>query len=50
VAAAPPGPAHEAVTVGEIAAMKANIDQLQREMAELRETVERLRAALGGDS
>jgi uncharacterized protein YceH (UPF0502 family) len=37
----------ETVAVGEIAAMKANIGELQREMAELRDAVAKLRAALG---
>ena len=46
--AAPAGPdAEEAVTVGEIAALKANVDRLDREVAELRETVARLRRELG---
>jgi hypothetical protein len=39
---------HDAVTVGEIAALHARIDQLQHELATLTETVERLRAQLGG--
>jgi uncharacterized protein YceH (UPF0502 family) len=49
-AATPASPASraEAVSVGEIAAMKANIGELQREVAELREAMERLRAELGG--
>ena len=37
----------EAMSVGEVAAMKANIDQLQAEVAELRETVSKLCAELG---
>ena len=37
----------ETVAVGEIAAMKANIGELQREMAELKDAVAKLRAALG---
>lgn len=37
----------DAVSVSELAAMKANIDQLQREVAELRETVARLGKELG---
>ena len=46
--AAPAGPdAEEAVTVGETAALKANVDRLDREVAELRETVARLRRELG---
>ncbi len=44
VAAAPSG---ELVTVGEIAALKANIAELQREIAGLRTTVARLCAELG---
>jgi uncharacterized protein YceH (UPF0502 family) len=49
-AAAPPaaaGPA-EAVSVSEIAAMKANIGELQRGVAELREAVRKLTEELGG--
>ena len=38
----------DAVTVGEIAAMKANIDHLQREVAALQEAMDRLRSELGG--
>jgi len=34
--------------MGEIAAMRAQIDELQSELAALKETVERLRAQLGG--
>jgi uncharacterized protein len=46
--AAPASPdAEEAVTVGEIAALKANVDRLDREVAELRETVAKLRRELG---
>src|SRR6266511_1821532 len=44
VAAAPSG---ELVTVGEIAALKANVAELQREIAGLRTTVARLCAELG---
>ncbi|MGE0355487.1 MAG: YceH family protein [Burkholderiales bacterium] len=44
--AAAPGTA-DAVTVGEIAALKANVDRLEGEVAGLRETVERLRRSLG---
>lgn len=53
----PPGPAcvastvaidGEAVTVGEIAALKANVDRLDNEVAQLRETVARLCRELGG--
>src|SRR5437773_2511804 len=32
----------EAVAIGELAAMKANVDQLQKEVAQLREVVARL--------
>jgi len=48
-AAALPAPATsaEAVTVGEIAALKANVDRLDSEVARLRETVERLCRELG---
>lgn len=42
IAAAAVAPAGDAVTVGELAAMKASIDQLQGEVAALRETVARL--------
>jgi uncharacterized protein YceH (UPF0502 family) len=51
--AAAPAPAAtgaEAVSVSELAAMKANIDELQREVAELREAVRKLREELGGGS
>jgi uncharacterized protein YceH (UPF0502 family) len=37
----------DAVSVSELASMKANIDQLQREVAELRESLAALRAELG---
>ncbi len=37
----------DAVSVSELASMKANIDQLQREVAELREALAALRGALG---
>ncbi len=49
-AAAPAAPARpdDAVSVSEIAAMKANIDELRRELVELREAMEKLRAELGG--
>ncbi len=40
----------ELVTVGEIAALKANVAELQREVAALRATVARLCAELGSDS
>lgn len=46
-AAAPASTPAEAVSVGEIAAMKANIGELQREVAQLREAMEKLRAELG---
>ena len=46
-AAAPSASGGDAVSVSELAAMKANIDQLQREVAELRETVARLGKELG---
>jgi hypothetical protein len=46
-AAAPAASGADAVSVSELAAMKANIDQLQREVAELRETVARLGKELG---
>ena len=42
IAAAAVAPAADAVTLGELAAMKANIDHLQGEVAALRETVARL--------
>jgi uncharacterized protein YceH (UPF0502 family) len=45
---AAPAASREAVTVGEIAALKANVDRLEREVAELRETVARLCRELGG--
>jgi len=47
LAAASPGPSAEAVTVSELAAIKANVDQLQEEMASLKEEVARLREELG---
>jgi len=40
----------ELVTVGEIAALKANVAELQREVAALRATVAKLCADLGSDS
>lgn len=49
-AAAPqeaPAPAGDALTVSEIAALKANVDQLQAEIASLKETVARLCRELG---
>ncbi len=42
-----PGDSSEAVTVSELATMKANIDQLQREVAELKETIAKLSRELG---
>jgi len=49
MAAHPGEPAGDALSMGEAAAMRSHIDKLQREMAELRETVSRLVAQLGGD-
>ena len=46
-AASAPAPGGDAMTVSEMAAMRANIDQLQREIASLKETVERLCQELG---
>ena len=40
-------PAGGIASIGEIAAMRAQVDQLEREVAELRETVSRLVAQLG---
>jgi len=48
--AASAAPGGDAVSVSELASMKANIDQLQREVAELRETVARLEKDLGVSS
>jgi len=42
-------PAGGMASIGEIAAMRAQVDQLEREVAELRETVSRLVAQLGAD-
>ena len=42
-------PAGGIASIGEIAAMRAQVDQLEREVAELRETVSRLVAQLGAD-
>jgi len=42
-------PAGGIASIGEIAAMRLQIDQLEREVAELRETVSRLVAQLGAD-
>lgn len=47
IAAAAVAPEGDAVTVGELAAIRANIDQLQGEVAALRETVARLCRELG---
>lgn len=49
MAAQPGEPAGGGASMGEIAAMRAQIDQLHREVAELRETVSRLVAQLGAD-
>ena len=48
-AAAPPAARApgESVTIGEIAAIKANVDRLESEVAELRESLARLRRDLG---
>jgi hypothetical protein len=46
--AGPSAGSGDALSAGELAAMKANIDQLQREMAELKETVAKLSRDLGG--
>ena len=40
-------PVGDALSMGEIAAMRSQIDQLQRELTDLRETVSRLAAQLG---
>jgi len=40
--------AHDVVSAGESAALRARVDQVERELATLREAVERLRAQLGG--
>ena len=42
-------PAGGMASIGEVAAMRAQVDQLEREVAELRETVSRLVAQLGAD-
>jgi uncharacterized protein YceH (UPF0502 family) len=47
MAASMPAPGAEAVTVSELAAIKANVDQLQAEVAELRETLARLAKEIG---
>ena len=46
-AGAEPAPLGEALTVGEMAAMKANIDRLQGEVEALKETVARIARELG---
>jgi len=46
-AAASPAPPSEAVAASEIAALKANVDRLQAEVAELRETLARVCKELG---
>jgi uncharacterized protein YceH (UPF0502 family) len=49
VSAAAPSPANaaDAISVSELAAMKANLDQLQAEVAQLREAVEKISRELG---
>ena len=47
VHSAPDG-ARDAVAAGETAALRARVDQLERELGALREAVEQLRAQLGG--
>ena len=47
LAAASPAPSGDAVTVSELAAIKANMDQLQAEVAALKAMVARLAQALG---
>jgi uncharacterized protein YceH (UPF0502 family) len=47
LAAAAPAPSGEALTVSELAAIKANVDALQAEVAALRETVARLCREIG---
>ena len=47
IAASTPAASGEAVTVSELAAIKANVDQLQAEVAELRETLARLAKEIG---
>ena len=47
MAAAPSTPGSDAVSVSELAAMRANIDDLTREVAHLRAELETLRAELG---
>jgi hypothetical protein len=49
MAAPAASPAGDALSMGEIAAMRSHVDQLQREVAELRETVSRLVAQLEAD-
>ena len=45
--ASAPGVANDAVSAGEIAALRARLDLLEQEVASLRQTVERLRGELG---
>jgi len=47
VAAAAPAPAGESLSASEIAALKANVDRLQGEVAQLRETLARVCKELG---
>lgn len=47
IAAASPAPAGEALAASEIAALKANVDRLQEEVAQLRETLARVCKELG---
>jgi uncharacterized protein YceH (UPF0502 family) len=49
IAAASPAPGAEALTASELAAIKANVDRLQREVAQLRETLERVCKIVGSD-
>lgn len=44
----PPSGPREAVAAGEVAALRAQVEHLERELASLKETVERLREQLGG--
>ena len=47
IAAASPAPGPEALTASELAAIKANVDRLQGEVAQLRETLARVCKELG---
>jgi uncharacterized protein len=49
-AAASSSPGSDAISVSELASMKANIDQLQRDVSELKDTVARLIKELGAAS